>query len=104
MRTPSLLLALVLAAAGAAQSLVREQGPVVVTASFDADRKCGRVSVGRLALTSLEAERNLERATRLCLDVEGAKRLVEERRLDLLPVTRWISRTADRLAAKIEDL
>jgi hypothetical protein len=105
MRTPSILLALALSAAGAAQSLVKEEGPLVVTASFDADRTCGRVSVGRAAMASSNAEDGSpERATQLCLDIESAKRLVEERRLHLLPVTRWISRTADRLAAKIEDL
>lgn len=104
MRPSSILLALVLSAAGAAQSLVREQGPVVITASLDADRTCGRVSVGRAAMSSPEEERSLERATRLCLDIEGAKRLMEERRLALLPVRRWISRAADQLAAKIEDL
>jgi hypothetical protein len=104
MRTPSILLALVLSAAGAAQSLVREEGPVGVTATLDPGRTWGRVSVGRAAMTLPEEARSLERATRLCLDVEGAKRLVEKRRLGLLPVRRWISRAADRLAAKIEDL
>jgi hypothetical protein len=105
MRTPSILIALALSAAGAAQSFVREEGPVIVTASFDAARTCGHVGVGleTMAAPGQEGE-SAKRAARLCLDVEAARRLAEERRLRLLPMTRWISTTAGRIAAKIEDL
>ncbi len=93
MRTPSILLALALSVAGAAQSLVREQGPVTITATLDAGPTCGQVTVGWQDRAQLEERGPAQaRAARICLE-----------RLDL-PVARWISRAADRLAARIEDL
>lgn len=101
MRTSSVLLALVLTTAGAAQSVIPKGRSVAVTLTMNGDEAC-RLSPGEPWATS-ECGQGREAADSSQLGwrrgIEELWSLVESRELDIASGLEWVLRTADRLAA-----
>jgi hypothetical protein len=104
MRTPSILLALVLSGVAAAQSAAPEGRPLALTATFDSGEACPAAGRGSAGLAGVPYRSGDSRQFTLdwCLDLEKAKSLIESRKREVASVASRLSSAIDRLTETIE--
>jgi len=103
MRTPSILLALVLSGVAAAQSATPDGRSLVLTATFDSGEACPTVDRARSGLAAMPYRGGDSGQPSLdwCLDLEKTKSLLESGRR----VVAWrLSRAIERLTERMDRL
>jgi hypothetical protein len=104
MRTPSILLALVLSGIAAAQSASPEGRPLALTATFGSGEACPVTEGGNAVLAGVPYRSGDSRQLTLdwCLDLEKTKSLIESCKRVVGSVASRLSSAIDRLTETIE--